>query len=377
MIQIEDFLKESVEAARLREQRTFDDLLTGARGRVVLFGAGSLGQKVLRTMHQHGVFPMALADNDPRMLGKSFDGTSVYSLDEAIRRWGRDALFVVTIFRPLGNEGMPQRLAELRNSGCAFVTSFLPAAWKWPELLPHYGVDLPSRILGKTESIDFVSQLWSDAGSREVFRQQLAWRLHADFSAVENPTPQQYFPNDILLPLEGEAFLDGGAFDGDTLRRIPWHLGMIWAFEPDPISASRLRPCLPASAMLYQAALGECEGIVPFNSTGTPSSARSYSGSAYVPVLQLDTLFDRENPTFIKLDIEGDEMAALRGARNLLRRAQPVVAVCLYHRPEHLWEIPRLLGDLLPGHGFYLRVHEYDGFELVLYAIPPKRRVSP
>src|SRR5213595_37304 len=61
------------------------------------------------------------------------------------------------------------------------------------------------------------------------------------------------------------------------------------------------------------------------------------------------------------------------GATELLRRDQPVAAVCVYHYPEHLWSLPLTLVTLLPRHQFALRCHGQDGWESVCYAIPESR----
>ena len=77
--------------------------------------------------------------------------------------------------------------------------------------------------------------------------------------------------------------------------------------------------------------------------------------------------------TFLKLDIEGAEQVALAGAGLTLERHQPLVAVCVYHRPEDIWTIPAFLRRALPRHRVFLRAHGCDGWELVAYFVPPAR----
>jgi hypothetical protein len=76
------------------------------------------------------------------------------------------------------------------------------------------------------------------------------------------------------------------------------------------------------------------------------------------------------NPSYVKLDIEGAEADALQGMANTIRSARPALAVCVYHRPADLWELPYLVDGLMPECRLYLRAHAWNGFELVLYAIP-------
>jgi hypothetical protein len=79
------------------------------------------------------------------------------------------------------------------------------------------------------------------------------------------------------------------------------------------------------------------------------------------------------SPTFIKMDIEGAEPLALLGAHELLRRYHPVLAVCTYHRTEHLWQIPNLIHAIAPEYRIFLRRYAEECWEGVCYAIPPQR----
>ena len=371
-----ELLSESVESARLREGAAFARFSARAGGGIVLYGAGRLGRKAASALRQGGVTPLAFADNAPELDGTALDGIPVCSLPEAARRWREEALFAVSTFRP-DQGGVGARLQELADLGCRQATTFLPIAWKCPGVLPHFGADLPATLLMHAADMARVASLWCDDISRETFRGELAWRLRADFAQAPDPRPDQYFPRDILRPDPGESFLDGGAFDGDTLRHAPWPFSRVLAVEPDPASAARLRAMGGPELDVREAMLGRTRGVARFNGTGTMASRRSESGALEVPVTTIDELVAGERPTFIKLDVEGDELEALEGARETLKRSRPVVAVCLYHRPEDLWTIPLYLSQVLPGHRLYLRVHAWDGFELVAYAIPPERCQQP
>jgi FkbM family methyltransferase len=369
----EELLAESVQAARERETTAYDLLARPVGGRLVLFGAGSLGRKVLAALRAAGIAPLAFADNDMSLQGGTIDGLSVLAPADAIRRWGRDALFVATIFRPCGGEGMGERLESLAADGCAHTASFLPIAWRFPGVLPHYGATLPSELLRYAGMLRMLAGSWGDTASREIFRRQLAWRLWAEFPVNQPPSPEQYFPSDLIKSRPDERFVDGGAFDGDTLAQVPGGYARAWAFEPDPGSAALLRTRVDGRVVVSEAALGSAPGRSRFRAMGTPASARAPAGEREVQVSRLDDVLSGESPTFIKLDVEGDELAALRGAHATIRRSRPILAVCVYHRPSDLWEIPCFLLDTLPGHRLFLRIHDYDGFELVAYSIPPGR----
>jgi hypothetical protein len=89
----------------------------------------------------------------------------------------------------------------------------------------------------------------------------------------------------------------------------------------------------------------------------------------------LDDLFDREAITYLKMDIEGQELGALHGALGVITRCRPVLAICVYHTQDHLWSIPLFLRRYLREYAFFLRPHKPDGWDLILYAVPRERVV--
>jgi FkbM family methyltransferase len=367
-----ELLSETVGSARLREATVFAELRKNAGGKIALFGAGHLGRKTLEALRRAEVEPAAFVDNDHSLHGTQVDGVPVWMPAAAAERLGGDGLFVVTTFLPHGG-GVRSRLDELAALGCRHSTSFLAVGWMYEGVLPHFGADRPSRLLARAPDLVRVAGLWCDDQSRETYRRQLEWRLLANFGPAERPAPHQYFPRDIIRPNPNESFVDGGAFDGDTLRSAPWEFARILAIEPDPASAQKLRNCAGATLTVHEKLLGGAAGSARFNGGGTMASCRSDSGALEIPIVTLDQLTHGERPTFIKLDVEGDELRALQGGRKTLRECQPVVAVCAYHRPEDLWTLPLFLHETLPAHRLYLRAHAGDGFELVVYAVPEER----
>ena len=116
-------------------------------------------------------------------------------------------------------------------------------------------------------------------------------------------------------------------------------------------------------------AVGAKREILLMSSSGA-SYALCAQGDTEVQCAALDELLADETPTFIKMDIEGSEIDALRGAAATIRRCSPKLAVSVYHRPDDLWKIPLLLKELLPNSKLTLRSHMLDGFDTVCYCIP-------
>lgn len=76
---------------------------------------------------------------------------------------------------------------------------------------------------------------------------------------------------------------------------------------------------------------------------------------------------------FIKMDIEGAELDALKGAEASIRKHRPKLAISLYHSPEDFDAIPRYLAGLNLGYRFYLDHHTIYQNETVLFAVPESR----
>ena len=182
---------------------------------------------------------------------------------------------------------------------------------------------------------------------------------------------------------DDESFVDCGAFTGDTIAEFLALAGgeyrEIVAVEPDSRNAGALEEMLAALPVaddrrvrVVRAAAGEERRQAAFDGSGTVASAVG-SGHELVMVAPLDEILTGTAPTYIKADVEGAESELLRGSAALLREHQPVLAVCLYHRPQDLWAIPQLIHSLAPSYRLYLRRYSDECWETVCYAIPPDR----
>lgn len=121
---------------------------------------------------------------------------------------------------------------------------------------------------------------------------------------------------------------------------------------------------------LIQKGLWNEDAVLNFESNANALSriTEDKKGEA-VEVTSIDKCLKGEKVTFIKLDIEGAEINALRGAEYTIKTYCPQMAVCVYHKPEDIWEIPAILLKYNPQYKFYLRHYSLCDFDTVLYAI--------
>lgn len=210
--------------------------------------------------------------------------------------------------------------------------------------------------------------------------------------AIETPSAdveKQYFEFPALYR-RGTAFIDGGCFDCKTSYRFAKWCGgsysSIIAFEPDPGNYAKCCENIQdnplANFQLINAGLSDREGTTVFNAKNVGSSriisaelsaaadlAKTNTGDIIsIRTAAIDDIIGDRTVGFIKMDIEGAEFDALRGAKNTILRDKPLLAISVYHLRGDLFAIMDYLHQLLPEYRFYLRHYGVYEIETVLYA---------
>lgn len=376
----EGFHKEGLDACSQRWRAHFDHI-TSAPDRIVLFGTGQFGRLTLQRLRDSGAEPLCFSDNNTTRWGTTVEGLDVLSPSEAVARYGSNATFVVTVFN-----GSAVR-AQLRQMGCKYVASAAAVFWKYPQaFMPDLGIDTPELLVRSESEIRDCFELLADESSRHELCDQIEWRYwqKPEFLPRQEAPEDLYFPKDLVAPIAKEVFVDCGAFDGDCIRAIARHnedFEHYYALEPDPTNRQNLETFLAGLSSSVRKritvkpyAVSNLDGTATFTGSGDVSSKLGSSDvGTVVECRRLDSLSWDWTPTYIKMDIEGAEPDAILGAAQLLKEAKPVLAICLYHRSEHLWELPALIHSIQPEFSLFLRRHAEDCWEQVCYAIPNHR----
>jgi FkbM family methyltransferase len=232
---------------------------------------------------------------------------------------------------------------------------------------------------------DAVLSRWDDDVSRAHHLQFLAWRrLREEWSFEAAPVlgENRFFIPEVAATLrDDEILLDAGAHHGNVIsafvRQTSGAFRQIIAVEPDADNRTQLQENLrawrsaDARIMTLACALSDDDGEALFHPGLDYASQLSPTGTTLVQTRKLDTL--GLAPTFVKLHLEGAELAALRGGRETLLTNRPIVAATVYHNTDGIWETPRWLMDTLPDYRLLLRVHSWCGTGAVIYAIPKER----
>jgi FkbM family methyltransferase len=340
---------------------------------VWIFGAGGFGRDLGRVLQVQGFALAGFIDSRPRQ--DSLLGLPVRSWQQ-LEADDLRAQLAIGIF----NRDAPFDGLEAAARAAGFRDIFLP-----PQLYAQfadalgwrYWMSPRSTILQALPQIETTWRSLADAESRACLLGLLSFRLglNPGYAAFRHDD-HQYF-NALTLPaLRGAPlrYVDAGAYNGDTFLELCQHADVAeaWLFEPDPDNYAALvanvrQRGLPAQCI--PAAVAERHAILSFNGGGE-AGAIAEGGSQHILALALDDLLPTQAVSFLKLDVEGAEAQALRGARRLIERSRPVLAMSLYHLPADPWELPALLRELCPGYRFHLRQHTSNSFDGVLYAVP-------
>jgi FkbM family methyltransferase len=192
---------------------------------------------------------------------------------------------------------------------------------------------------------------------------------------------EQYRLKDAVEPRTGDVVLDCGAYRGETalwFARQVGKEGRVVAFEPAGHNSDGLRRNLAANRSVDMApvtalecAVSSSTGVLHFNVRAGGGSRVDTAAADLVSSVTIDDVVEQQHLSrvdFIKMDIEGGEVDALRGAEKTLKRFTPRLAISVYHRPHDLPDIFALVRQACPDYRLYLS-HKSPGLsETVLFA---------
>lgn len=180
---------------------------------------------------------------------------------------------------------------------------------------------------------------------------------------------------------EDEVFVDAGAYTGDTAEKyIKFCNGnyeKMHLFELDLKIYEKLKKNVrDLESVNSQKIICYPYGVSDDNKEvhlfgGDSSSTICDCGEGDITgtVKKLDDILKGEKVTFIKMDIEGAEVGALKGGSHIIKKQTPKLAICIYHSPEDMLEIPMQIKELVPEYRIYIRHYTDMMLETVCYAV--------
>lgn len=341
---------------------------------IILYGAGSLGHMACNLLKQKNIIPKLVVDKTAK---GEIDGIPIISPDEIQECDKKNSLFLVCIstlsFNDLEN--------FLRDSGIENLIQFYTYAYiKFPELLSNgwFKYSLSNDEKSSVENV--CKALEHDETSIHHYMQFLWWKLAGREVIYENYpvlSGKKFFKAPSFPTLNNqEVLLDCGAHFGQTIdaffEKINGKYKNIYAFEPDCQNLKIVREKYNDERIVFfEQALSDFEGCVQFQDGLGYASKIDKKGNKKVKVTKIDLLKDI-SPTIIKLHIEGNELKALYGAQETIKKNQPIIMVLADHNEDGLYKVAEFLIKL-EGYKLYFNLHDYCGNTAIFYAYPHSR----
>jgi len=234
-------------------------------------------------------------------------------------------------------------------------------------------------VIDGDEAVKITDNLVSRGFAREnIYHHSNVFGMDSQY--LHKLTEDQYFDSEIIIPRlsSNEVFVDAGCCNCYTDHRFVERCDKykkIIAFEPSP---KQYLDCVEFSQdikniTIHQCALWHENTTICFDDTrtagGTHISDNASASTTQIKAVKLDDILDGEEATFIKMDIEGAELNALKGAEQTILKNRPKLAICVYHKPEDIFEIPAYILSLHSDYKLYLRHYSFWHGETVLYAV--------
>lgn len=345
------------------------DRLAAADKPIVIYGTGNGADKIINALETYSVKPDAVFASSGFVRNRVFRGYTVRSYEDIVSEYGNDIIVLLAFGTTL-------------DEVCNFIKSLAKKHELYIPDVPLYGGELfdYNYFLAHKPELDAASELLADERSKKLFTDAVNFRLTGKEEYLSDTEPLGTTLSELFSNQKIRSILDCGAFKGDSTELFTnfLHPDVIYAVEADPKSFARLSEYADREnstrIIPINAVITDRDGTVDYIYSGSRGSGEQGQNkrakTTEIQALTIDSIAADSTIDFIKLDIEGNEAEALRGATRVFERDLPSVALSVYHRTEDLYSLVLTLHSLLPDHKLYLRrVPCIPMWDLTLYAI--------
>lgn len=209
--------------------------------------------------------------------------------------------------------------------------------------------------------LEAVYEKLADEQSKKVFENTVKFKLTGKLEyllKIETPKNEAF---EILRLDDNENFLDLGAYTGDTVTEFIQNTNdysSIVAVEPDKRNFKKLSENIKTyeNTTCLNFAVADKKGVQLMAANHGRGNGTAQN-MVEVETYSIDDFCENFIPTFIKMDIEGNEIKAIEGGKSVIKNLKPKMYIACYHTPFDLFEIPLKILELVPEYKLYMRHH--------------------
>lgn len=342
---------------------------------VYIYGAGHLGRMLADYLHKCDISVSSFVDQNPDKEGKEIIWGIKCILPEQMKE---DALILVAV--EVGNDLAHRLCSKYSEKVYNASNLILPKAKEVEEILA-----LPKEeLLSILERMGTVFDMLEDEHSAQTYYYILKGlfieKPYHNCFAKSYCDRNEYFRKEIFNPNKSRNFIDCGAYEGDTFEEyltfVDQKFENAYLFEMDEHSADILETRIQnfgeeikKKTYIFNRGVYDQEISLAISNTLHDGMAMvDMEGQKKQVFDTLDHCVGNRLVDFIKMDIEGSELAGLRGAKKMIQKNKPNLAICIYHKVGDLWEIPECIKQLVPEYRFYIRHCSHYDQDMILYA---------
>ena len=338
--------------------------------KLIIYGAGVYSYVLTNYLKAKGIKIFKKVVDESFIQSDNLFGIEVISINDILE--DIDDYNIV-----IGFTNYPQAIKKLKKYG--FKNIFVidvPNFLNIPQTFMDY-----SFVSENKEDFEKAYNFFEDELSKRTFIGAINTKLSGDLSHIFNNTKidHLYFTKKNFTKKKNEILLDVGGFTGDTVKDFHYitngNYSHIISLEPFPNIFHELKKtintlqindrCTPVQIGAWNK-----KDILSFNNTEMDIDSKiELHGNSKINVNTIDSILSDINLsiTYMKLDINGAEYNALKGASETISKKRPFIAVKM-HVKEDFFRLPILLKKIAPKIKLKLRQRNYMSMMLVLYA---------
>ena len=315
---------------------------------IVLYGMGNGADKIISVLDSYDIKISGVFASDGFVRQKVFHGFNVTDYKTAKDTFGD--MIVLVCF----GSSLPDVIANIKRIANE-QELYAPD-------VPVYGDNLFNMeyAVANEKRLKNIYNRLADNTSKKVFENAVMYKLTGKIDYLfDCQTLSEEIYKNILKFNDNETYFDLGAYRGDTVEEflsVVNDCNKIVAVEPDFKSYNKLCAATEGAQKItnINACISDIDGKVNFDMQHSRGSSLG-KGEGTINSVTVDTLALKNAPTYIKMDIEGAEVAAIKGGSATISKLKPKMQIAAYHRSEDLFAVPEQVLNLRDDYKIYLR----------------------